>query len=174
MSNNDKVLVTGASGFVGSAVAREAEDRNWEVTAVGRQDYGRHMGRSFDLIVNANGNASRQRANREPVFDLEASVVSVQRSLVDFKFAHYALISTVDVYNHPDRLDCTAEATEIDLDELCPYGFHKRLAELLEMKPSELDAILDRARALLGPDVVERLERKHPDDKGMGALKPPG
>ena len=124
-------LVLGGTGFVGSALAAVAKARDWQVTTVGRQEYARHVGRRFDLVLNANGNASRQRANRDPTFDLEASVVSVQRSLVDFEFAHYGLISTVDVCNEPDRLEATAEDAPIDLATLCPYGFHKRLPNCL-------------------------------------------
>lgn len=127
-------LVIGGTGYVGSAVARAAREVGWQVTAVGRDDYAGQVGKRFDVVINANGNASRFKANQEPAWDFGASVSPVVASLSDFKFDRYALISTVDVYNDPADADRTAESTPIDAESLCPYGLHKRLAELCVMQ----------------------------------------
>jgi len=122
-------VVLGAGGFVGSALAQAAAAFGWSVTHVTRQTYGTWAGRPFDLVINANGNARKIVANRDPLFDFDASARSVYQSILDFPHEHYVLISTVDVY--PDHRSCesTCEATPIDPLRLDRYGFHKRLAE---------------------------------------------
>jgi len=127
-------LIIGGTGFVGSTIAKAAVERGWNVTAIGRETYERVKGWQFDFVINANGNASRFRANQDPQFDFEASVLSVYRSLFDFRYDVYGLISTVDVYNEPSCEESTAEDTWIDTETLAPYGMHKRLAELLVMQ----------------------------------------
>ncbi|REJ66569.1 MAG: NAD-dependent epimerase/dehydratase family protein [Planctomycetota bacterium] len=126
-------LVIGGRGFVGSAIVECARE-TYNVTVVGRDDYEHAVGQHFDLVVNANGNASRFRANQQPLFDLEASVLSVARSLADFRGDHYALISSVDVYHDVTDREATREDAPVDLEALCHYGFHKRMAELTVMR----------------------------------------
>lgn len=127
-------LIIGGTGFVGSAIAKAAVQRGWDVQAVGRESYRAVRGSRFDFVINANGNSSRFRANQDPQFDFEASVSSVHRSIVDFRYDVYALISTVDIYNDPSREEMTAEDIRIDVESLPPYGMHKRLAELFVMR----------------------------------------
>ncbi len=127
-------LVIGGRGFVGSAICQAARRAGWDVTAVGRGDYSHMAGRPFDIVINANGNARRYLAERDPAADFDASVRSVVRSLADFSCRHYVLVSTVDVYDDPAREDATDENAAIDLARLGPYGFHKRLAELCVMR----------------------------------------
>jgi dTDP-4-dehydrorhamnose reductase len=104
------------------------------VTVAGRDELKQLKGSSFDVVINANGNASRFRAEQDPLFDFEASVVSVYRSLFDFSYDRYVFLSTVDVYNCPDQRELTSEATPIDPLALGTYGFHKRQAELAVMQ----------------------------------------
>lgn len=127
-------LVIGGRGFVGSAICRAAARAGWDVTAIGRRDYADCVGRRFDVVVNANGNARRYLAERDPAADFDASLRSVARSLADSPCGRYALISTVDVYEDPSREDTTGEDAPIDPLRLGVYGFHKRLAELCVMR----------------------------------------
>lgn len=127
-------LIIGGTGYVGSAIAKAAVQRGWDVQAVGHEAYKTVRGSRFDFVINANGNSSRFRANQDPQFDFEASALSVHRSIFDFQYDVYALISTVDIYNDPSREEMTAEDTRIDIEALTPYGMHKRLAELFVMR----------------------------------------
>lgn len=133
-SPSARCLVIGGRGFVGSALVDEAAAAGWDVAAVGREDYAERAGEAFDLVIHANGNARRFKANAEPLWDFEASVRPVYRAVLDFPAAHHALISSVDVYNDPSRIEATTEEVAIDLVRLPPYGFHKRLAELCMMR----------------------------------------
>jgi nucleoside-diphosphate-sugar epimerase len=163
MSNNTTCLVIGADGYVGSAMVQTARDSGWHVTGVGRNNYTQYVGQRFNMVINANGNASRFKANREPAWDFNASVRSVYESLFDFQCDRYAMISTVDVYNEPANANATAEDTPIDPARLCSYGFHKRLAELCVIKQAPQWQIFRLAQMVganlkKGPlfDVLER------------------
>ncbi len=111
-----------------------AQDAGWDVTPAGRADLEPLSGSHFDLVINANGNASRFRAEQDTLFDFEASFVSVYRSLFDFRYDRYVYLSTVDVYNRPDQRASTSEETPIDPLSLGAYGFHKHQAELAVMR----------------------------------------
>lgn len=104
------------------------------MVAAGRDDAASWIGTSWDLVINADGNAMRFRADLDPPWDFEAGVSSVYRSLFDYKYGEYILVSTVDVYDRPDREETTREDTPVDLLALRPYGFHRRLAELVVMR----------------------------------------
>lgn len=127
-------LIIGGRGFVGSAISAVAEELGWQVTIAGRTESQSLAGTAFDLVVNANGNASRFRAEQDPLFDFEASLATVYRSLFDFPCDRYVFLSTVDVYNRPEDREETREDTPIDPLALGAYGFHKRQAELSVMR----------------------------------------
>lgn len=123
-------LVIGGAGFVGSAIADAAERASWQVTVATRSSYDTHRGHAFDVVINASGNAKRFLAEKQPAWDFEQSTAAIHRSLTDFRYRHYVLVSSVDVYNDPTSLETTRESVCIEADALAPYGFHKRLAEL--------------------------------------------
>lgn len=124
-------LLIGGRGFVGQGIAAAVARHGWALTIIGRDDYQSQVGGEFDLVINANGNARRFQANRQPVSDFDPNVTSVYRSLFDFRTPRYVLISTVDVYSQADDLERTREEVPIEPLTLCPYAFHKWLAETL-------------------------------------------
>lgn len=134
MPGSKDCLIIGADGFVGRGITGAARERGWDVKAVGRANYSAFVGREFDVVINANGNARRYLANQDPWFDFEASTASVYRTLFDFRCSQYVIISTVDVYNDPSRPEATREDVEIQPLSLCPYAFHKWLAERCVMR----------------------------------------
>lgn len=127
-------LVLGGRGFIGAQIVAAAGRRGWRVVPAGRADVASLKGTRWDLLINADGNARRYLADRDPIWDFEASVTSVYRSLFDFKYGEYVLISTVDVYDRPDCEETTKEDTPVNLLALRPYGFHRRLAEMAVMR----------------------------------------
>ena len=150
--NKGHCLVIGGSGFVGSAISEVAAEQGWQVSIVGSKDYDEKIGQRFDLVINANGNAKRFLANRDPLFDFQASAASVYSSLFDFKYEHYVLVSTVDVYNHPSQAATTREDAQIELEALGSYAFHKRLAELFVMRNCSSWQIV-RLAQMVGPNL---------------------
>lgn len=110
---------------------REAGRRGYRTTAVGRKEYGSVAGMSCDVLINANGNSRKYLSEKEPVTDYELSVVSVMRSLFDFKTKLYVHLSSIDVYPDATQPATSRETAEIEPDRLSRYGFHKYLAEQL-------------------------------------------
>lgn len=140
----------GGRGFVGAAMAGHARERGFEVTAVGKDDYPTIVGRRFDVVVFAAGNARRYLVERDRAWDLDANVGAVYRALADVRAGHFVFISSVDVYADPSRVEATREDAPIDLAALSTYGLHKRLAEIVVMREARRWLIV-RLGQMVGP-----------------------
>ncbi len=103
----------------------------FRVTPIHKENYHDHVGNSFDIVINANGNSKRFWANTHPVEDFIASTESVYKSIVDFKYGLYVYISSSDVYDDHTSPRHTKEDIAIIPDALSSYGFHKYLSEII-------------------------------------------
>lgn len=149
-----RVAVLGGNGFIGSALVQRFEAAGSRVTPIGSRDYELNIGSSWDLVVNANGNAKRYLAERDPLWDLDASVGSVERALRDLQCDLYVQISTVDVYDDVSSLDRTREDSLIHTSRLSIYGFHKWLAERVVERFARRALIL-RVASVVGPHMTK-------------------
>ena len=150
------IYVLGGAGFVGSAYVRLFNRLGLEHRAVTRANYGELAGTACELFINANGNSRKFLADRDPCADFDASVVSVQRSLEDFKAERYVFLSSGDVYaSQADPAD-TDPAQVIDVRRLSRYGLHKHLAEQL-VRGVHPHALVIRMGGFVGPGL-----RKNP------------
>jgi UDP-glucose 4-epimerase len=144
-----KVLVTGANGFVGSAVARVAAAAGWRVTRVARRKLdGSPDVRVCDYsiaslsaliqevepacIVHGAGAASVAASVENPDADFSSSVALMQRLLEGVRRSgrHPLLVyaSSAAVYGNPATLPVEEGAP---LKPISPYGFHKMMCERL-------------------------------------------
>ncbi len=126
-----RVGVIGGRGFVGSAFVRYLEKNSIDHSVIGRDNYTEFAGQNFDVIINANGNSKKFLAAQEPLREFSETVVSVQRSLLDFKYRTYVICSTIDVYNDVRNPESNSENSPIDPMRISKYGLHKLLAENL-------------------------------------------
>lgn len=149
-------IVLGGTGLIGSAVREHLERRGETVISIHSRNYVEWIGARTKVLVNCNGNTFRHRANRDPKWDFEASVATVQRSLFDFGFELYLYVSTVDVYNVLDDPGQNHEDATICPEMLMPYAFHKWIAERAVERYAPRSAIL-RVGTALGPGL-----RKNP------------
>jgi len=145
-----RCLVLGGTGFIGSAVAAEAERRGWATTALSSQTAASAVGQSCDLLINANGNSRKYLARQDPALDFDRSVRTVARSLHEIRAARYVYLSSSEVYRDPSRPAASAEDAPPEWEALSPYGFHKRLAETLVRRYAPRWTIL-RLAGMLGP-----------------------
>ncbi len=124
----------------------------FRVTAIHKENYHTHVGSSFDIVINANGNSKRFWANSHPVEDFIASTESVYKSIFDFKYGLYVYISSSDVYDDHTSPRHTKEDALIVPDKLTPYGMHKYFSELLIQKYVKHYLIL-RSSMILGKNL---------------------
>ncbi len=125
------VLVLGGTGLIGSAVSERLAAAGHSVLALNSRNYDQHIGARADVLINCNGNSYRFKAAQDPRWDFDASVLTVEKSLFDFKFDRYFYFSTVDVYNDIGDPSQNHESVSIQPTTLHPYGFHKWMAERL-------------------------------------------
>lgn len=134
--------------MLGSDLVRYLEN-SFRITSITKENYHAHVGASFDVVVNANGNSQRFWANQHPFEDFLASTVSAYQSLLDFSCSTYIYISSPDVYENHSAPKCTKEDSIIHPNRLAPYGFHKYVSELIVKKYKAKFFIL-RCSMLLG------------------------
>ncbi len=146
MSAAGRLLVTGASGFLGSSLAARAEAQGWQVTRVVRTPApGAHVAdlTRDDLtelvascaphaVVHAAGSASVAASVSDPADGYARSVLTFRTVLESVRRAGtgsvVANLSSAAVYGQPERLPVgEGDPTR----PLSPYGFHKLAAELL-------------------------------------------
>ncbi len=159
-----KILIIGAKGMLGNDLVNFFSSR-YTVCAVDKDNYNDHIGETFDILINANGNSRRFWANQNPQQDYDASVFSVEKTLNDFKFDKYIFISSSDVYNfHGDPIK-NFEDIRIEEEKLEPYGLHKYQAEnLVKTLPSYL---ILRCSAMLGTHLTKGVVRDILDKKDL-------
>lgn len=137
--------------MLGSDLVRYLSKR-FDITSINRENYQTFIGKSFNIVVNANGNSKRFRANRNPVDDFFASTASVYKSIFDFPSDIYIYISSPDVYENHTGVKYTKETQKINVENLSSYGFHKNLSELIVKKYKEKFLIL-RPSMILGTNL---------------------
>lgn len=143
-------FILGGKGFVGSAFVRFCQSTGIDHVIIDRQNYDTHVGKSCDVLINASGGSSKVLASKDPLNDFDASVRNTRKTLVDFKFKKYVMISSCDVYPDCSSPVTTKEDVEIDISKQSPYGFHKYLAEQCVRNASS-DWLIVRLGGMVGP-----------------------
>lgn len=160
-----KIAILGAEGFLGSELYNCFKD-HYDVYGINRANYNTKRGEKFDIFVNADGNSRRYWANNNVLKDFEASTISVYKTFFDFKIDYYIYISSADVYGKHEDLSKTKEEAIINPINLCAYGFHKYLSELIVKKYANKYLIL-RSSAMIGENIRKGPIRDILDDKPL-------
>ncbi len=126
--------IIGGNGFVGSAIVRACVRRGLKHQILAHDTIDQFTGTSCDLLINANGNSRKFMAEREPLWEFDASVRSVRESLANIHEAKYVHLSSCDVYPDCSRPETTLESQVLDVTKQSAYGFHKYLAEQCVMR----------------------------------------
>lgn len=125
----EMVYIIGGNGFVGSAITRACQRIGMECAVLTRNNIDQFAGKACDILINANGNSKKYLADREPVWEFDASVRSVRASLANIKSERYIYLSSCDVYPDCSSPDSTHEDQYLEISKQSTYGFHKFLAE---------------------------------------------
>ncbi len=197
-----RLLVTGARGFVGFAVAEAAACRGWEVCGIGRaaqapENWSGHYcwadvahsdltplinGFKPDIVFHGAGSASVGNSFATPVDDLRANVLTFASLLDAVRRSNQrpAVLfpSSAAVYGNPVQLPIPEAASTRPIS---PYGFHKLQCEMLAEEYRgcfNLKVIIFRLFSLFGPRqkrlLVWELFRQFTSDKPFVQLQGTG
>lgn len=163
------IFIIGGNGLTGSAIVRRCQIADLEYRVLQRDNYKEFLGKRCDILVYANGNALKWKANQNPFFDFHASLATVAQYIHEIKYDTYVQLSTVDVYSDKTTLEGTAEDSPIQAESLDTYGFHKFLAEEYVRKFTGKKSLILRLPGLVGPGLQKNpvFDYIHPDKKVM-------
>jgi nucleoside-diphosphate-sugar epimerase len=136
--------ILGANGFIGSNLLQIPNS-----IGITRENYDDHIGKHYNVFINANGNSSKRLPEIDPLLDFDLSVRNTLRSIIDFKFDTYIYISSCEVYT-----DETREDSPIDVSKISRYGLSKYLAEQIVIQHCPKWLIL-RLNAPIGPKMTK-------------------
>lgn len=151
MYNADYIII-GGNGLVGKSMVDKLRANKYDVISVDIDNYKDCIGKKAKVLINANGNTYRFKANNKPHWDFNYSVQSVLDTFKDFNCELYLYVSTVDVYNDLSNPSNNTEKAIIDPTTLDYYGFHKWLSERLVQKYCSKSIIL-RLGTVLGENM---------------------
>jgi len=123
------IFVVGGKGLTGSAIVKYLEVKNKDYEIIQKENKENFFGKECDMLIFANGNALKYKANEDPLFDFYASVASVAEYIHKIKFKKFIHLSTVDVYDDKTSIMKTKEDVNIDTRKLNIYAYHKYCAE---------------------------------------------
>lgn len=176
-----KILVTGASGFIGSHMAESLANDGHEVVGCARTDcrlagveprtvnlldYGAVQSLLSsvrpDAVVHCAGCANVSKSVEDPVGDFQGNVTATQNLLfslngVGLTATRVLFLSSAGVYGNPVALPITEGA---GLAPLSPYALHKGMSELacrFMAKNHEMDVRVARIFSAYGPGLRKQL-----------------
>ena len=134
---SEKVLVTGATGFIGRALVRSLQEASQEVIALGSRDgdvrrpdtFARYSGSGVASVIHLAGRSFVPDSWAEPASFLDVNVMGTTNALEFCRLEKAGLVFlSAYVYGIPDRLPIP-EAAPVRPNN--PYAQSKYLAELV-------------------------------------------
>ncbi|MEO8207169.1 MAG: NAD-dependent epimerase/dehydratase family protein [Chthoniobacterales bacterium] len=138
--NKPSVLVTGASGFLGSHIARTFEENGYRVLSIdllsmevdGPNFTALLRGEKPQVLVHAAGGASVPFSMENPREDFASGPNLLSRLLetlrVNSPKTRVIFLSSAAVYGDPTQLPVSESA---EIQPISPYGYHKVMSEMV-------------------------------------------
>lgn len=140
--NRKKVLITGINGYVGGSLGEYFSEQDYEIVPLQRKENNDPYSLSVlvkiinkekpNLVIHAAGSAAVAESFKNPEQDFANSVLLTKKVLDGIKESRvrpsFIFISSAAVYGNND---CKLISEDSPLKPISPYGFHKRLCELL-------------------------------------------
>lgn len=132
---SDRVLVTGATGFIGRALVKGLRDAGFEVVALGsadgdvrnRETFARYAGSGIASVIHLAGRSFVPDSWTDPAGFMDVNFMGTTRALEFCRLENASLVFlSAYVYGIPDRLPINEEAPVRPNN---PYAQSKQLAE---------------------------------------------
>jgi nucleoside-diphosphate-sugar epimerase len=85
----------GAKGFVGSELLKSLKKQCYNVAEITRENYKEAFNQEFDYVINAACSSERYRANKEPLYDFEESVMKTAEIFYKANYKKFIQISSL-------------------------------------------------------------------------------
>jgi len=138
MSDFDYIIMGGA-GLVGNSFVKHLEKKGANVLSLTSRNFEDYCKKkiSTNFFINANGNSFKFKANKDPFWDFDKSVLSMLQSLKSFKSQKYVFFSSIDVYSDTENPKNNHEEMVINSTSIDYYGSNKYFAESILKKYHE-------------------------------------
>lgn len=143
------IFIIGGNGLTGSAIVKNLKEKKLEYKIIQRDNKEEFFGKHCDVLIFANGNALKYKANEDPFFDFHASLSSIAEYVHKINYDLFVLLSSIEVYDRHLSINETKEDVQINEQNLEPYGYHKFLAERYVQKFAK-NFLIFRLPALVG------------------------
>ena len=143
------IFIVGGRGLTGSAIVKILKEKKLEFKIIQKENKEEFFGKKCDVLIFANGNAVKYKANEDPFFDFHASVSSVVEYIHNINSNLFVFLSSIEVYDNPSSIETTKENVSINKQNLQPYGYHKIIAENYVQKFAK-NYLIFRLPALVG------------------------
>lgn len=174
----NKVLVTGANGFIGSHMMKLLREKGYDVTGwdivpndaariyrvdMLKEDFEFKLKDvSPDMIIHCAGMANVGVSIKKPIDDYESNVTVTYRLLeslrkCNLRDTRLVFMSSAGVYGQPERLPIKEEQSLVPLS---PYALHKKMAEDIcayYFKEHQIDIKIARIFSAYGPGLRKQI-----------------
>ena len=151
-----RIYLLGSSGFVAKGFKEFFKIKNIKFHSINKKNYNKYKNTSCDVLINTAGNSSTILAKKNFLTSYNKNVNLIIKTLKDFKFNQYVLISSTLVYNDTSKKLNTNENSLIDIDKLENYGYLKLIAEQI-IKRNVNQHLIIRTSGLVGNNLKKNV-----------------
>jgi len=140
------IFLQGGDGFLGSKIKKLLKKKKFKVKKVKKNKFNY---KNCEIFINCSTNSKKYLSKTKNFYEFNNSIKNVKKTIVNFNFKKYILISTCEVYSDKNA---NSEKSNINFRNLSNYGFYKYLCELLIIKETQKWLIL-RCNGIIGENM---------------------
>jgi nucleoside-diphosphate-sugar epimerase len=140
------IFLQGGDGFLGSTIYKLLKKKKFKIKKVQKNNF---KYKNCEIFINCSTNSKKYLSEKKNFYEFNNSIKNIKKTIVNFNFRKYILISTCEVYSDKNT---NSEKSNIDFRNLSNYGFYKYLCELLIIKETQKWLIL-RCNGIIGENM---------------------
>ena len=145
------IYLIGENGFLGSAIKKCLIKNKIKFKGINRKNYKKFIGTNCEILINASTNSSKFISENNFQKDYKLTVNNVIKTIKDFNFNKYVLVSSSEVYQNQSYKN-SKEDCSINPEFLSNYGLNKIIAENI-LKRSVKSWLIIRCGGMIGENL---------------------